>query len=472
MAPGRRFRPPFAHAVAVAVAALVGATAGLSGSHTVHADATFDQVLYSLINQDRANAGLPPLRWNPTLGTIGEQGTYGGCGFAISGRSEDMIQRNYFSHTICGTQNVFNVMQAYGVGYQSAGENIGWESGYTDPTQAAEYLNTAFMNSTEHRANILNPNYTDVGTGSWATAPGQVWTGGGGSFSNVFMASEEFAQLPTSTGTVNWGTPAPPPSSTAHGYWMVASDGGIFTFGVPGYGSTGAQRLNQPIVGMARTRDGGGYWLVASDGGIFPFGDALQHSYGSTGNVRLNQPIVGMAATASGNGYWLVARDGGIFPFGDARLHSYGSTGNIRLNQPIVGMVRTASGNGYWLVAADGGIFPFGDARLHSYGSTGGIRLNQPIVGMARTASGNGYWLVARDGGIFPFGDARWHSYGSTGNIRLAKPIVAMASTADGNGYWLIASDGGVFPFGDAASKGSLGSTRLNQPIDGMASWG
>jgi GH18 family chitinase len=260
----------------------------------------------------------------------------------------------------------------------------------------------------------------------------------------------------------------------ADGYWMVASDGGIFPFGAAlnhSYGSTGGQHLNQPIVGMAATRSGNGYWLVASDGGIFPFGDALQHSYGSTGGIHLNQPIVGMARTASGNGYLLVASDGGIFPFGDGVYHSYGSTGGMRLNQPIVGMAMTASGNGYWLVASDGGIFPFGDALQHSYGSTGGIHLNQPIVGMARTASGNGYWLVASDGGIFPFGDALQHSYGSTGGMRLNQPIVAMAATPSGNGYWLVAADGGLFPFGDAVqhSYGSLGGQRLAQPVVGMA---
>ncbi len=52
--------------------------------------------------------------------------------------------------------------------------------------------------------------------------------------------------------------------------------------------------LNKPIVGMAVMPDNGGYWLVASDGGIFPFGDAP--GYGSEGGTHLNQPIVGMAA--------------------------------------------------------------------------------------------------------------------------------------------------------------------------------
>ncbi|HEX2850540.1 MAG TPA: hypothetical protein VHN98_08295 [Acidimicrobiales bacterium] len=254
-------------------------------------------------------------------------------------------------------------------------------------------------------------------------------------------------------------TASPPPP---YGYWLAASDGGVFTFGaVPYAGSTGGQRLNQPIVGMAGTPSGRGYWLVARDGGIFAFGDAGY--YGSTGNIHLNQPIVGMARTPSGGGYWLVARDGGIFAFGDAGY--YGSTGDIRLNQPVVGMASTASGNGYWLVASDGGVFAFGDAGYH--GSTGDIRLNQPIVGMAATPDGLGYWMTASDGGIFAFGDAGYH--GSTGDIRLNRPIVAMAANGTGGGYWLVATDGGIFAFGDAPFRGSTGNIRLNQPIVAMA---
>ena len=54
------------------------------------------------------------------------------------------------------------------------------------------------------------------------------------------------------------------------GYYLVASDGGVFNFGsAQFYGSAGSLHLNAPIVGMAVTPDGGGYWLVASDGGIF-----------------------------------------------------------------------------------------------------------------------------------------------------------------------------------------------------------
>ncbi|MGH9075906.1 MAG: sialidase family protein, partial [Acidimicrobiales bacterium] len=61
--------------------------------------------------------------------------------------------------------------------------------------------------------------------------------------------------------------------ATGAGYHLVASDGGIFSYGDASFfGSAGAQVLNKPIVGMAATPDGGGYWLVASDGGIFSYG--------------------------------------------------------------------------------------------------------------------------------------------------------------------------------------------------------
>jgi uncharacterized protein YkwD len=453
--------------VLAGVALAVGSStaAWISAPHAVHADATFDQALFSLINQDRAQNGLPALRWNSQLSSIGESSPYGGCGFTVNGRAEDMIQRNYFSHTICGSQNVFNILSADRVPWSSAGENIGWESGITDPSQAAQYLNTEYMNSPEHRANILNPNYTDVGVGSWSTAPGQTWTGGGSTaYSNLTMSSEEFAQLPANTSIA---APAPPPGTVyagpGPGYWLVGGDGGVFDFDATGYyGSMGGHPVSRPVVSATATPDHAGYWMVAGDGGIFTFGDA--RFYGSTGNIRLNQPIVGMAPTPDGNGYWLVARDGGIFTYGDARF--YGSTGNLRLNQPIVGMAATPDGHGYWLVARDGGVFAFGDARF--LGSTGNLHLVQPVVGMAASADGNGYWMVAADGGIFSFGDAAFH--GSIGGHPLAQPVVGMARTPDGNGYWMVARDGGVFTFGDAPFHGSAGGMNLASPVVALAS--
>ena len=247
----------------------------------------------------------------------------------------------------------------------------------------------------------------------------------------------------------------------APGYWEVARDGGIFSYGgAQFYGSTGNLHLNAPIVGMAATPDDAGYWLVASDGGIFAFGDAI--FYGSTGNLPLNAPIVAMTPTPDGGGYWLIASDGGVFAFGDASF--YGSTGSLALNSSIVGMASTIDGLGYWLVASDGGIFAFGDATF--FGSAGGLPLDKPIVAMTTDPAGNGYWLVASDGGIFSFGNVGY--YGSTGGIPLNAPIVGTDRTADGQGYWMVARDGGMFSFGDAEFYGSAGSMALNQPVVGM----
>ena len=246
------------------------------------------------------------------------------------------------------------------------------------------------------------------------------------------------------------------------GYWLSASDGGIFSYGnAQFYGSRGGQPLNKPIVGMAASPDGQGYWFVASDGGIFNYGDA--GFFGSAGSLRLNKPVVGMAATADGKGYWLVASDGGIFTYGDAGF--FGSAGSLRLNKPVVGMASTPDGQGYWLVASDGGIFTYGDAAF--YGSTGGIVLNKPVVGMAATPSGLGYWLVASDGGIFNYGDAGF--FGSAGSLTLNKPVVGMASSPSGHGYWLVATDGGIFNYGDALFYGSAGALPLVKPVVGMA---
>jgi N-acetylmuramoyl-L-alanine amidase len=217
------------------------------------------------------------------------------------------------------------------------------------------------------------------------------------------------------TESVSASTLPPPPNS-------------VVPFGTTAVGANAVANPNAPIVGMAATPDGNGYWLVASDGGVFAYGDA--RFFGSAGSVVLNAPIVGMAATPDGNGYWLVASDGGVFAYGDARF--FGSAGSVVLNAPIVGMAATPDGNGYWLVASDGGVFAYGDARF--FGSAGSLVLNAPIVGMAPGPAG-GYWLVARDGGIFSYGGAPY--FGSLAGSPLPGPVVGMAAAPSGSGYWL-----------------------------------
>ena len=228
------------------------------------------------------------------------------------------------------------------------------------------------------------------------------------------------------------------------GYWLVASDGGVFSFDAPFHGSAGALPLARPVVGAASAPDGGGYWLVAADGGVFSYGDAS--FYGSLGGRHLNQPIVGMAPAPDGGGYWLVASDGGVFAFGDAPFS--GSTGSMRLNRPVVGMAAAPDGGGYWLVASDGGVFTFGDAPFS--GSTGSMRLNRPVVGMAAAPDGNGYWLVASDGGLFTFGAT--FDGAATGMLRRG----AVGVSAGAGGYRIVASDGSVYAFGGAPFYGSV----------------
>ena len=83
---------------------------------------------------------------------------------------------------------------------------------------------------------------------------------------------------------------------------------------------------------MAGTASANGYWMVASDGGMFNFGDA---AFEGSAAGAAPTPVVGMAATPSGNGYWLVAAGGQSFPFGDTAVG-----GTVSTSSPIVGVGR------------------------------------------------------------------------------------------------------------------------------------
>ena len=146
----------------------------------------------------------------------------------------------------------------------------------------------------------------------------------------VSLGAALFTTVPVTAAGAAPKAPSPAASVRAAGsvagglaYRTATADGASYTFTGQGLSATPAMALTLPVVGMASTPDGGGYWMVAADGGVFSFGDA--HFYGSTGGVRLVEPIVGMASTPDGGGYWMVAADGGIFTFGGA--HFYGSTG-------------------------------------------------------------------------------------------------------------------------------------------------
>ena len=144
---------------------------------------------------------------------------------------------------------------------------------------------------------------------------------------------------------------------------------------------------------MIPTLDGRGYWLIASDGGVFAFGDAL--FYGSAGGENLASPVTAAAGSYLDGGYWLVDSNGQIYSYGDAKYEGQptGAPGGYR----ITGMAASHSSNGYWLASANGNVATFGDAA--PYGDVVGMNLNAPIVGMTTSPDGAGYWLQGADGG-------------------------------------------------------------------------
>ena len=112
---------------------------------------------------------------------------------------------------------------------------------------------------------------------------------------------------------------------------------------------------------MTPTTTGHGYWLLASDGGVFSFGDARFH--GSTGNIHLNSPVISMATAPSGTGYWLVAGDGGVFSFD---VPFYGSVPGIGLCQSAPRRADPPDAHRHTATSCsrtNGRVFPFGDAQ-------------------------------------------------------------------------------------------------------------
>ena len=252
------------------------------------------------------------------------------------------------------------------------------------------------------------------------------------------------------------------PSTSPPGYWLAARDGGVFSFGVPFFGSASGQALSQPIAGLAAVPGGGSYNLAGADGSSYGFGP---HAAACAGlDTPPNQPIVGVAPAPGGDGCWLASADGGVFSFG-SNAPFYGSAGNLTLNERVVAIAAAPTGDGYYLVASDGGVFAYGPGATFQ-GSMGGKHLNQPIVGIAVDPTTGGYWLIAHDGGVFSFNAP---FLGSLGGVQLNQPVVGVTPAPTGDGYYLVASDGGVFCFGPGAKfQGSTGNIQLNQPIIGM----
>ena len=196
------------------------------------------------------------------------------------------------------------------------------------------------------------------------------------------------------------------PTADRGGYWLDAADGGVFAFGdssydgsLPGLGLHPAgsglpHSLDAPIVGMVPSADGAGYFMVASDGGVFAFGDA-KFAGSCPGLGGCAGAAVAVMPDATGNGYWVVTKTGSVYAFGDAPY--FGGPGPQSV--PVASAVRTPDGGGYWILFANGAVYAYGDAT--SYGSPAGQfgGLN-PASAIFATADGGGYWVASADGSV------------------------------------------------------------------------
>lgn len=100
-----------------------------------------------LVNVERQKAGLPVLSANWELCRVSRY------------KSQDMINKQYFSHTSPTFGSPFQMMENFGIKFSCAGENIAY--GQQTPAEVM----TSWMNSSGHRSNILSPSYTQIGVG-------------------------------------------------------------------------------------------------------------------------------------------------------------------------------------------------------------------------------------------------------------------------------------------------------------------
>lgn len=116
----------------------------------------YENEVIRLVNEIRVKNGLNELEADWELSRVARY------------KSQDMKDNNYFSHTSPVYGSPFEMIKHFGLSYKSAGENIA--KGQTSPQAVVN----AWMNSSGHRANILNKSYTKIGVGY--VKSGNYWT--------------------------------------------------------------------------------------------------------------------------------------------------------------------------------------------------------------------------------------------------------------------------------------------------------
>lgn len=118
----------------------------------------YQKEVLNLVNKERSNRGLAPLKLNDSLSNV------------ATIKSQDMIDKNYFDHTSPTYGSPSNMINKFGISYNSMGENIAM--GQSSP----EEVMNSWMNSPGHRKNILNPNFTELGVGVAKNNSTLYWT--------------------------------------------------------------------------------------------------------------------------------------------------------------------------------------------------------------------------------------------------------------------------------------------------------
>ena len=116
-------------------------------SEVTQAETTQAEAVLKLVNKERQKQGLQPLTLSEKLTSIANT------------KAKDMADKNYFSHNSPTYGSPFDMLKQFGVSYSYAGENI------AAGQKTAEEVMNSWMNSSGHRANILNKNYTQLGVG-------------------------------------------------------------------------------------------------------------------------------------------------------------------------------------------------------------------------------------------------------------------------------------------------------------------
>ena len=140
---------------------------GCTGTPVV-LDASEKRML-DLHNQMRASAGLRQPCVHPALQKAAEA------------HSQDMIDKDYFSHTSQDGTTFAQRIKLQGYNYRAVGENVGWGSGSLGTPDS---IFKSWKNSPGHKANILSERYREIGVGAA--------TGTYKSYSNATMWTADF----------------------------------------------------------------------------------------------------------------------------------------------------------------------------------------------------------------------------------------------------------------------------------------